>query len=122
MTEATPRPWLVERDGDGKFLVVAPQEHDHLLITGVLANLTPGQDVANAALIVRAVNRDHHLAPLMEALERVLFYIENPAGFKEQYGDPDEPESSISWGHWRDRVVTGPLRAALDAVQREAKT
>jgi len=62
----------VERDGDGKFLVVAPQEHDHLLITGVLANLTPGQDVANAALIVRAVNRDHHLAPLMEALEVLL--------------------------------------------------
>ena len=65
MTEPTTRPWLVEQDGDGKFLIVAPQEDGNLVITGVLANLTPSQDEANAALIVRAVN---NLDPLMEAL------------------------------------------------------
>jgi hypothetical protein len=66
------------------------------------------------------ITRAAHVVPLMEALERALFYIENPAGFKEQYGDPDEPESSISWGHWRDRVVTEPIRAALLAAQKAA--
>ena len=69
MTEATPGPWEVEQDGDGKFLIVAPREHDNLLITGVLANLTPGQDEANAALFVRAVN---NLDPLVEHLERMI--------------------------------------------------
>ena len=69
MTEPTTRPWLVEQDGDGKFLIVAPQEDGNLLITGVLANLTSGQDEANATFIARAVN---NLAPLMEALSALV--------------------------------------------------
>ena len=76
MTQATPRPWRVEQDGDGKFIIVAPREHDNLLITGVLANLTPGQDEANAALFVRAVNS---LDPLMEALAWALPYAKEHA-------------------------------------------
>ena len=74
MTEATPGPWQVERDGGGRFVVVAPQEDGNLLITDVLANLTPGQDEANAALLARGAN---NLAPLMEALETTARLLHN---------------------------------------------
>ena len=104
MTEATPGPWQVERDGDGKFLVVAPQEDGNLLITDVLANLTPGQDEAHAVLIVRAVNS---LAPLVEALRECVYELNEISGVAEWAGSGQEE----AWEHG-----TAALKAAEEAT------
>ena len=69
-TEATPGPWHLRRlPFNGRWEVIGNVENDiHDPVAFMEQYDDSGIDKANAALIVRAVNRDHHFAPLMEAL------------------------------------------------------
>lgn len=133
MDKATARPWLVERDGVGQFVVVAPREHDHLLITGVLANLTPKQDEANAALIVRAVN---HYDALVEALEAAANRLTGHAVLLEHFLADPAKEWTAKDPLTKEPIVTSALgnlrlqphalrdwarqaRAVLDQIKEE---
>lgn len=134
-TQATVRPWLVERDGDGRFVVVAPREHDHLLITDVLANLIPGQDKANAALIVRCVNQH---AALVDALEAATNRLTGHAVLLEQFLADPAKEWTAKDPRTKEPIVTSALgnlrlqphalrdwarqaRAVLDQIAAPAK-
>lgn len=66
-TQTTPRarPWYTSHNTYNDKTYISNNEHH-------IAEMRGGCEPTNAALIVRAVNRDHHFDPLMEALETML--------------------------------------------------
>ena len=66
VTEATPRPWAAITGGSGNDRVTASGPGGWALV----ASCPQGED--DAALIVRAVNRDHHFGALVEHLRRMI--------------------------------------------------
>ena len=114
----TPTPWcvpvgegnesLVCRDIDGRAGDVIFGTADKF--RSWQRRMTLAECHANAALIVRAVNRDHHFDALVTALREAERFIDYFAEDRTSFVGPGTPKSCLA-----------QIRAALSAIEGEAK-
>ena len=118
--KATPRPWAVEdakaasliRDSQG-FMIAST--HDDARIGG-----GPNREtrLANAALIVRAVNRDHLFDEMVDALEEIAREAPEAEpidpGATGNYGDSRDYSGDLT--HWHLGNIARAVLAKAKAV------